>query len=251
MRGSVQDDMAAAADAFVAWWALAGVDSAVDEAPVNWLRAVPMQTRRTGEPLPAAPAPAALTLDEPTTLDAFHRWLIADPAQPERRWPGTPILPTGPVEAPLMIVTDMPDTADVAAGALLSDRAGTLFDAMLHAIGFRRSDIYLASLFLSRPPGGMVDTADLDHAATRMAAHVALAAPSRLLILGDRTVRALLPTNDDRIGVTDDDGLRVFNHKGGNVSAIASFHPRLLLTQPAAKAECWRVLQRLIEETPQ
>ncbi|MEJ7934919.1 uracil-DNA glycosylase family protein [Sphingobium sp. AN558] len=246
MRGSVQDDMAAAADAFVAWWALAGVDSATDEAAVNWLRAVPAQIRRAGERLPVAPAQ-----DDPSTLAEFHRWIVSDPAQPERRWPGSPILPSGPVNAPLMIVTDMPDTADVAAGALLVDRAGALFDAMLRAIGFQRPDIYLASLFLSRPPGGMVEAAELDHAATRMAAHVALAAPRRLLILGDRTVRALLPTNDDRIGMADADGLRVFNHKGGNVSAVATFHPRLLLTQPAAKAECWRVLQRLIEETPQ
>lgn len=231
--------MAVAADAYLAWWSLAGVDSATDEAAVHWLRASPVAPAR----LPAAPE-AAPTVEKPATLEAFRAWLADDHGQPERRWPGAPILPEGPADAPLMVITDMPDTADMAAGALLAERAGALFKAMLRTIGLARGDIHLASLFLARPPGGMVEAADLDVAAQRMREHVALAAPRRLLILGDRTIRALLPTN----GGATANGLRPFNHQGGIVPAIATFHPRLLLTQPAAKAECWRALQCLIEE---
>src|SRR3546814_2457178 len=62
-----------------------------------------------------------------------------------------------------------------------------------------------------------------------MRTYVMLAAPRRLLLLGDRTIRALLPAADS--------GSRVFNHDGGTLPVFATFHPRLLLGQPAAKAE--------------
>lgn len=247
MRGSLQDNMAAAADAYLAWWALAGVDCAVAEQPGSWLRVA--DGPRAPFPAPAdMGTPAAR--DKPATLDLFRASLATD-AQPEARWPGPLILPQGGTDAPLMVVVDMPDPADMTAGALLADgpehRAGLLFDAMLCAIGLARGDIHLASLFLARPPGGMVEATDLTAAVDRMRVHVALARPRRLLLLGDRTGRALLPAND----AGGAQGLRIFNHDGGTVPAVATFHPRLLLTQPAAKAECWRSLQCLIEEDRQ
>jgi DNA polymerase len=179
----------------------------------------------------------------PQSLEAYRTWLAEDASQPERRWPGAVILPDGPTHAPLMVITDMPDPADMSAGRLLADRAGQLFDAMLRAIGLSRAQVHITSLFLSRPPGGMVEAADLATVATRLRTHVALASPQRLLLLGDRTIRALSPSAEN--------SLQFFNHDGGTVPAFATFHPRLLLGQPAAKAECWRVLQRLIEEMPQ
>ncbi|KKW92742.1 uracil-DNA glycosylase [Sphingobium chungbukense] len=238
MRGLLQENVAEAAGAYLAWWNLAGVDCAVGETPVNWLRPAPTAAA-IGESPVASQAPSRSL---PQSLEAFLAWLAEAADQPERRWPGTPILPTGPTNAPLMIVTDMPDPADVGAGHLLADKAGQLFDAMLRAIGLGRADIHLASLFLSRPPGGMVEASDLMAAAARMRTHVMLAAPRRLLLLGDRTIRALLPENHR---------LPNFNHDDGTVPVFATFHPRLLLGQPAAKAECWRILQSLIEEMPQ
>ncbi|WP_176591068.1 uracil-DNA glycosylase family protein [Sphingobium sp. EM0848] len=237
MRGSLQKNTADLADAYLAWWNLAGVDCAIGETPTNWLRPAPA-------PVQASPA-ATETLPplRPQSFDAFLAWLAEDAAQPERRWPGTPILPTGPAQAPLMVVTDMPDPADMSAGRLLADKAGQLFDAMLRAIGLARADIHLASLFFSRPPGGMVEASDLTMAAARMRTHVMLAAPQRLLLLGDRTIRTLMPQDEHR--------LPIFNHDGGTMPAFATFHPRLLLGQPAAKSECWRILQSLFEEMPQ
>ncbi|QCB39072.1 uracil-DNA glycosylase [Sphingobium sp. PAMC28499] len=241
MRGLERDFGAAAPDAYLAWWSLAGVDGAVAEAPVNWLRPQPTRAQLAEQ---AAKAFAPPPPEKPKTLDAYLEWLAGDSAQPERKWPGTPILPTGPAEASLMVITDMPDMADAGAGHLFADRVGALFDAMMRAIGLRRDDICLASLFTVRPAGGMVEASDLAHVADRIRLHVHLAAPRRLLLLGDRTARALLPTD----GADRPAGLRPFNHEGGTVPAIATFHPRLLLSQPAAKAECWRALQSLIEE---
>lgn len=235
MRGLLQENLAETANAYMAWWNLAGVDCAIGEEPINWLR--PVQTPSAVQAVVPDQSPTPPKLQ---SFEAFRAWITEDATQPERRWPGAMLLPEGPVNAPLMVITDMPDPADINAGALLSDRAGQLFDAMLRAIGLKRADIHLASLFLSRPPGGMVEASDLTAAAKRMSTHVMLAAPQRLLLLGDRTTRTLLPS----------EGSRIFNHEGGTLPAFATFHPRLLLGQPAAKAECWRVLQGLIEEMP-
>ncbi|MCP1471007.1 DNA polymerase [Sphingobium sp. OAS761] len=243
MRGLLQDDAAFAADAYLAWWRLAGVDGAVGDAPVNWLRPVPARTDAgTGAVSGGIPPAAPVTL--PKDFETFLAWLKTDSDQMERQWPSPPIMPIGPADAPLMIITDMPDSADVNAGHLLADRAGALFDAMLRALGYERAGLHIASLFFARPPGGMVEARELDRAAARMRLHVRLARPRRLLLLGDRTIRALLPADGSERG----DGLRAFNHDGGTVNAAATFHPRLLLGQPAAKAECWQILQSLIEE---
>ncbi|GLV21101.1 hypothetical protein TomMM35A_09600 [Sphingobium sp. TomMM35A] len=234
------EDLADAASAYLAWWDMAGVDCATAEEPVNWLRPAPA--------VPLAPAPSSpATVKKPGSLQEFTDWLARDSAQPERRWPGTPILPQGQAGSPLMVITDMPDPADMDAGTLLADRAGRLFDAMLSAVGLSRESVYIASLFCARPPGGMVEAADLNAAADRMRTHVSLAIPGRLLLLGDRTIRTFLPVQD-RQGM---ESLHFFNHDGGTVPALATFHPRLLLGQPAAKAECWRTLQRLVEDMHQ
>lgn len=243
MRGLLKDNMALAADAYLAWWSLAGVDCAIGEAPVDWLRPV-----RAPEPSItmslAAPAPA----QRPATLDAFHLWLAKDDSHPESQWaPGRAILPTGAAGAQLMVITDMPDPADMSAGALFTDRAGALFDAMLRAIGLTRDDIYLTAMALARPPGGLLDADDTTRLTERMRTQVTLVQPARLLLLGDKTIRAFLPMGDSN----PRDTLRPFNHEGGTVPVAATFHPRLLLTQPAAKAECWRTLQSLIEDKAQ
>ena len=241
MRGHYQEHAAVAADAYLAWWRLAGVECAVAEAPADWLRAA------TALPAPvagAADSPPLPPIEKPQTLESFHAWIAGDSGQPERRWPGAALMPEGPAGAPLMVITDMPDPADMAAGSLIADQAGRLLDAMLRAIGLRRDEVYVASLFFSRPPGGMVEAADLTAAAERARLHIALARPRRLLLLGDRTNRALLADNAP-VAVN---GLRDFNLDGGIVPAIATFHPRLLLTQPMAKAECWHILQSLIED---
>lgn len=240
MRGLLQNEAALAADAYLAWWSLAGVDCAIGEEPVDWLRPV-----RAPQPTISAPIAAPTPAQRPATLDAFHFWLAKDDSHPESNWaPGRAILPTGAAGARLMVITDMPDPADMSAGALFADRAGALFDAMLRAIDLTRDDIYLTAMALARPPGGLLDADDSVRLVDRMRVQVALARPARLLLLGDRTIRAFFPADDS----SPRDGLHSFNHEEGTVPFAATFHPRLLLTQPAAKAECWRTLQSLIED---
>lgn len=188
---------------------------------------------------PPAPAPTAPALPAlPDTLAALQAWIIGDPAAPEARW-GTPrIAPTGDPASGLMIVTDLPDDDDSAEDRLLAGAAGRLFDRMLAAIGRDRTSIYLTSLASARPVGGRIDVANQDRLGHILRHHIQMARPKRLLLLGDAPNRALLGMGF----LAARGGLRTINHGGIIVEAVASFHPRQLLKQPALKGEAWRDL---------
>lgn len=219
------------------WWRDAGVDCEIADAPRDWLaRALPVDklpaaVRETGD------APVAL----PDTLDAFLAWRAGD-AAPEARWPGQAMGPQGSIESALMVLVDMPDRDDEAAGELLSGAAGRLFDRMLAAIGRDRQSIYLTGVATKRPPAGRLAEDVALELATLVRHHVSLARPKRLLALGNAASRAIAGTD-----VTSARGsLLAVNHAGGTVSVVASFHPRFLLERPAGKADAWRDLRLLI-----
>ena len=60
----------------------------------------------------------------------------------------------GEAGAPLMLLTAWPEIDDQRDGVLFSGPAGALLDAMLRAIGLTRDQCYVASLAVTRPPGG-------------------------------------------------------------------------------------------------
>lgn len=235
MRGANTNISADDVSALMAWWTLAGVDLAVSEEPMDWLR-----PRLAHLPPPVA---AATTLPDafPATLETFHAWLAASPDLPEARWPGRRALPSGSAEPALMVVLDMPDGAG---DSLLSGDAAALLDNILRAMGVARDHVYFSSLSLSRPAGGILDAQVLPPLAARMAHHMGLVRPKAALLLGDKTSRALVPASSS----PSSRFLPAINHASGTVPAVATYHPALMLHQPMAKAECWRALQNLLSE---
>ena len=245
----------AAAESLIDWWAIAGVTHATRESPVNWLAissAMQPSSRHLGSPdiasLALASAQGALPEALPDTLDAFQEWLARDATIPEAGWPqlgahAQRILPDGQAAPALMVIADFPDADDLASGQLLSGEAGRLFDAMLAAIGQSRDSIYLAALAVARPAGGILSESDSARLAQRMRHHIALVGPQHVMLMGDKTSRALLPTGDSGNVI----GLRPLNLKESSVDAIGIAHPRFLLKQPSAKAQCWRTMQILLE----
>jgi DNA polymerase len=218
------------------WWHEAGVDTLVDEAPRDWLAttAPARVPAAIAEEIPAA-APGL-----PATLTEFEAWRTSA-AAPDAGW-GPPIAPSGNAASGLMVLLDMPEREDAAAGALLSGEAGRLFDRMLAAIGRDRQSIYLASFAVARPVTRTI-AAEFAETLTDLARHhIALVRPKRLLVMGDAANRALLGTNAAASGPI----LHVLKHDGGQTEAVATFHPRFLLENPGRKARAWRDLQLLI-----
>lgn len=248
MREIYQEKARAHIDALMAYWTLAGLDGVVGEQPVNWLRPASSSGSShisasanvgtsVASHLPSTPVEAF-----PDTLDAFHAWLADSTTLPESRWIGRRVLPTGPQAAPLMVILDVPDESDGTDNGILRAEADRLLTAILRAIGVDRNDAYVASLAVIRPVGGILDAEMLMRLSKRMRHHISLARPGAVLLLGDGTSRALDPTGTPS-------GSRYIphiNHDSGTIRGVATFHPRLMLNQPSAKAECWRALQQMI-----
>jgi len=223
-------DWANTAASALDWWAEAGVDVLVDDAPHGWLL-----QKVAGSAAAHATEVAVL----PASLDAFAAWRLG-PDAPEAAWGAPLVAHSGPATAGLMVLVDCPERDD--RDQLLGGAAGRLFERMLAAVGLTRAEVHLAAVCAARPSGGRTPRAAEARLAEIARHHLSLVAPKRLLVLGNAASRALLSAE-----LSDARGsLRALNHKGGTSTAMASFHPRFLLEKPACKAEAWRDLQMLM-----
>ena len=185
----------------------------------------------------------------PTDLLALRRHYETQPDLPFAGIGATRILPSGDPASGLMMLADMPTAEDAAQGVIFSGDCGLLFDRMLAAIGRDRASIYLATLSCLAAPGGRLDADTANQCGALAKRHVKLAAPRRVLLLGEAAVRVMtglaLPAARGRVHAIDIDG--PLGSEGGRVNAVATYHPRYLLQRPAAKAGAWADLQLLVE----
>ncbi|MBO9576174.1 MAG: uracil-DNA glycosylase [Sphingobium sp.] len=202
------------------------------------------------EPLPpvqrvaevAAPASIRPPVGQamPGNLAAFVDWLGQD-FQPEAAWHGPLFLPPVQEHARLLVLCEMPDDGADEGGLPFTMPAARLVTAMLAAIGLDAGAIGFAPLATRRPPGGHLDESTFDTLAGRTRHYLALVRPQAVLILGDRTSRALVAAQDG--GAVK--GLPEIHHAGGIVPAAAFAGPELLMRRPIAKAASWQTLRLL------
>lgn len=230
--GDVEEYSAAEAKSALAWWLEAGVDSAVAEAPRNWLKPSP----------PPQAAPPAVAAQRPAheTLDQFRLWLEQGDPLPLRGADPRRVLPRGAADAPVMLLAEMPSAEDAAVGQPLSGDCWQLATAMLAAIGIDGDEAYCASLSCFHAPGAKLRGAELDACAEIAREHIRLARPKRLLLLGDAPCLALLGKNLL--------AARGHAHKVEGVRAVATFHPRHLIHRTLDKARAWEDLLLLMED---
>jgi len=240
-------------ESLISWWREAGVDVLIDEEPHNWLaeakpvaKPAPASAGRSDDERasarPAVRAPTRPAPVLPDTLPQFLEWMASDidtlsdyPVRQRLRPEGDP------ANSP-MIVTDVPERGDTAAGHLLSGEIGALFDRMIAAWKTDRARIYLTAMAPARPASGQIDPVSLELLGPILVRHIELAAPKKLWLMGEAASRAVLGTN-----VAEATGrLHHINYGGVRVDAIATLHPRVLLREPKSKARVWEDMQRLI-----
>ena len=214
------------------WWTEAGVDAAVAEEPRNWLK-----------PSLRAPAPLepAANVAEPSheTLAGLREWLASSVQLPLASSTARRILPHGPENASIMLLSDAPALEDFASGQPIGGDAWTLAGKMLAAIGLDAGEAYSASLSCFHAPGARLSERDRAACADIARKQIALVKPKRLILFGDWPCRALL-------GQTLA-AARGHIHKVEGVRTIATFHPRWLLQRPSDKAKAWADLLLLME----
>lgn len=234
MGGDMESIGLAEARSALAWWLEAGVDIAIQEEPRDWLKPAPAR------PAPeAAPAPNVI---EPShdTLAELQLWLASSTQLPLASATARRILPHGPQNAPVMLLSDAPALEDFAASQPIGGEAWQLAARMLAAIGMSADDAYSASLSCFHTPGARMSEADRVACAGLARRHIALVEPKRLILFGDGPCMALL-------------GKRLVEarghvHKVEGVRTVATFHPRHLIKRPLDKSLAWRDLLLLMED---
>ena len=235
MGGEIQELDRVAASSLIGWWLESGVDAPVGESPRGWLKSASPRE---------APAPATVVnVAEPNheTLSELRDWLASSVQLPLASSTAKRILPHGPENAAVMLLSDAPALEDFASGQPIGGDAWKLAGKMLAAIGLESDKAYSASLSCFHTPGARIDRKELDACAAIARDHIRLAAPKRLILFGDAPARALLGEPLARA--------RGRIHQIEGVRTIATFHPRWLLQRPSDKALAWRDLLLLMSES--
>jgi DNA polymerase len=232
----------AEATSLLAWWIEAGVDVAVQDQARDWrVRSAPLapiieapgqhpqdlspSRQEQAQPLPLVAA------ERPNTLEAFHAWLAESADLPLFRAGAARALPHGPANAEIMLLTGIPAPEDTAEGKPLGAAAWTLTERMLRAGGIAPDEAYVAALTCFSGTGIRFSDADSEACRDTILAQIALAAPKRLLLLGDQPAKLLLgqPMAASRGKL----------HRIAGIPAAVTFPPRHLLQNNAHKALAW------------
>ncbi|MFN7175875.1 MAG: uracil-DNA glycosylase [Thermaurantiacus sp.] len=217
------------------WWRLSGHDVALAARPVPWLKLRGVRPRDDQRET-ARHAPRASIAPEPATLPQLSS-LAELEAHVRASAPGA-VFADGDPASGAMLLGEAPSAEDLRTGRPFTGPAGQLLDRMLAAIGRNRGSTYIALLVCRQPfPGTPSDEAvAADLAIAR--AHVRLAAPKALLLLGARPTHALTGRKEP-ISKLRGTWLEAILDDGSRVPALPTFNPAYLLRAPEAKREAW------------
>jgi len=261
------------------WYAQAGVDVLLEDAPVNRFTEVPPPPRvkkpQTSNASPAeflakqnatrqatAQNPAssqALSTPSATIPDsaaiesarelAKSAETIDDLKQTLNRFEGCNLKRTakslvfsdGNPDARVMVVGGVPERDDDIHGVPFSGRSGQLFDRMLSAIGLDRTSVYISNTIPWRPPGNRKPTPqEIEICRPFIERHMELVKPDIIVLFDDLSAKTVLKTTNGIMKLRGKWG--EFKTENLTIPALPTLHPSYLLTQPAHKALAWQDL---------
>jgi DNA polymerase len=253
----------------------AGVDAALEEAPVDrFAEPAPLQppalphlpsvertapeaarggTARPPAPAGATPSPAVAAPPAPDTALMAAREAARGASSREElrairaRFEGCAlrasatqlVFADGNPQARLMLVGEAPGYEEDRQGLPFVGRSGQLLDRMLKAIGRDRTSVYIANVVPWRPPGNRTPTPqETQICLPFIRRQIELADPDVLVCLGGPSMQTLLEVKD---GIMKMRGRWMTYHSGSReIRAMATLHPAYLLRQPLAKRLAWR-----------
>ena len=127
MGGEVESIGIAEARSALAWWLEAGVDVAVQEEPRDWLK--PADRARDRPRRSRCRAPNVVRAQLTRRLPSFSDWLASSAQLPLASATARAVLPHGPEDAAIMLLSDAPTLEDFAAGQPIGGEAWELAEA--------------------------------------------------------------------------------------------------------------------------
>lgn len=142
-------------------------------------------------------------------------------------------------DAELFVIGEAPGADEDRQGEPFVGRAGQLLNAMLLAIGFERSSVYIANILKCRPPSNRdPEAAEAAACTPYLERQIALVAPRAILAVGRIAAQWLLQS-DAPIGRLRG---KIFHYGAIGTPLVITYHPAYLLRSPLAKATAWQDL---------
>ncbi|CAN0216608.1 unnamed protein product [Phaeothamnion confervicola] len=263
-------DRAKAARDILAFYVEAGVDTAIGEAPNDYLAGDPMPpaTVESATPSVAPPTPGPARRPSPSapppmpaqtappgadtavmaareaarnakTMDELRAILESFDGCALKATASRLVFADGNPRARVMFVGEAPGRDEDIEGLPFVGRSGKLLDKMLAAIGLDRTKVYIANIVPWRPPGNRTPTpVETQICLPFLLRQIELCAPDVVVTMGNPSTQTLLQTSD---GITRTRG-RWFPFKSGDrdIRVLPTFHPAFLLRSPLQKRFVWR-----------
>ena len=151
-----------------------------------------------------------------------------------------PVFGEGNPNSELMIIGEGPGRDEDEQGRPFVGRSGQLLTKMLQAMGFERSDVFIANIVKCRPPANRVPTpVEAQTCLPYLIDQIDIIKPKVLLLLGATPLKYIL----DLVGITKLHGTW---HEFHGIKTIPSFHPAYLLRDPNQKKYAWEDLQKIM-----
>jgi uracil-DNA glycosylase len=149
----------------------------------------------------------------------------------------------GSSQARLVFVGEGPGADEDAQGLPFVGRAGKLLTQMIEAMGLQRRDVYICNVVKCRPPGNRQPEGDeVESCSPFLFRQLDVLKPRVIVCLGATAFQTLLQSN------------RSISHFRGQwldfrgYKMLPTYHPAYLLRNPAAKADVWKDLQKVMAE---
>jgi len=196
-----------------------------------------------------APAPAAPSLFEPVAKISSETVLQVREDLGEctrcklHRTRNKIVFGDGSSQAQLVFVGEGPGADEDAQGLPFVGRAGKLLTQMIEAMGLQRRDVYICNVVKCRPPGNRQPEGDeVESCSPFLFRQLDVIKPKVIVCLGATAFQTLLQSN------------RSISHFRGQwldfrgYKMLPTYHPAYLLRNPAAKADVWKDLQKVMAE---
>lgn len=215
-------------------------DDPTDPSPVKATPAVDVYARIAGLIPEDSPLLAFATLDEVRAWVAATELIELDATRIN------PVFGVGNPQADLMVIGEAPGADEDKQGEPFVGRAGQLLTNILNAIGFERSDVYIANILKSRPPNNRDPKPDEIRAHIPILhKQIALIQPKLILCVGRTSGTSLLGVDSS---LKD---MRGTFHDYHGIPVMVTYHPAALLRNPNWKRPTWddvKVLRKRYDE---
>lgn len=149
----------------------------------------------------------------------------------------------GDPNARLMFVGEGPGADEDAQGIPFVGKAGQLLNNMIHAMGVKREQVYIANIVKCRPPGNRTpEPVEATTCSQFLLKQIDVIQPEVIVALGSTAATYLLGVKQSL------SGLRGRWHGCRGAKLAVTYHPAFLLRDPRQKAEAWKDLQMVMKE---